>query len=368
MRLLHLSCLAIVCIGLSGAGVALGQAPDPAALLRGAAAARESIQSGYLEITHTVTPRIERNFETKFGSLLTFEFNGAKRTVTQTMDEFFVNAGADSNKVYALGREEAEKRGLGKTKRTTYRFGWDGEKLSNYFTGGVQANYRKVGQTMPNIYFDPRLLGIDIYHSFSGSIEQRLSLEQPRSTELIGEERVGGQPAWHIKVINRSGAEFHYWVVDREPFRVLRKRYVSPNESAILESQFDRGNDSPLPNVEVLRWYDKAGQLTKEVTMKVTKAELGKPVSEHVGTLRSLEVPPGTEVFDDNQSKLLGYWTGTEIAPTKRESLQKGIQAITDEPQGLKSYRWAWVAAGAMVVVGGLWLIRWKHRRSAVAT
>jgi hypothetical protein len=353
---------AILACGGVFADTAFGQNPDPLALLRGAAAARESVKSGRLEIAYrTVAPaNLARE------GTVTFEFAGDKRTVAQTTDLFFINPGA-SGKFDTVGdRAKAEKMGLGKTKRTTMKYGWDGQRLANYWSGSSQAGYHNTEGGTTSFSFDPRTLGINIYHSFSVGIEIGFGLVNPRSVALVGEERVGDRPAWRVKVINVNGAESHYWVEGRSPFRVLRRQYVASDESAVLESRYDSTSDSPLPSEEVTRWYGKGGRLISEFTMKVTKMELDRPVSDKVGTMASLDVPVGTEVYDQIAGKQLGYWNGDGISPSQKEAVQQGIQALTGEEQGQKRALWPWVTVSAALVVVGVGL--WRYGRGAWRT
>ena len=297
---------------------------------------------------------------------LTFEFKGETRTTIQSTKVFFVNSG-EGRKVDALGdRKEAEKRGLGKTVQTRISFGWDGKKLANYWSNSIQASYRNPATQLPDYYFDPRVLGIDLYYIFSSSIARCCGLEEPRSVDLVGEERIGDRKAWRIKVTNQGGSEFHYWVEGKSPFRVLRKKYPgSDGSSEVVDSHYDWSSDSPLPDLCVTKRFNSKNELTIEVTMKVTKAELNRPVSEKVGTLASLDVPPGTEVYGEVEQKRLGYWNGTDIADTKKEAEQQSLETITGEPQGRGHALWYWMAGVVAAIVSCFAVWRFRRRSPA---
>jgi hypothetical protein len=73
-------------------------------------------------------------------------------------------------------------------------------------------------------------------------------------------------------------------------------------------------------------------------------------------------VPPGIEVFDDKQGKIIGYWNGTGLSPTKREALQQTIQAVTGEAQGGGRSTWPWVVGATLLAFGGFGVAVWRYR------
>jgi hypothetical protein len=351
---------AVPCLHLFLAIPAIAQAPDPVALLRGAEAARRVIQSGELEFTVEETWQ-PRKPETK---TVFVKFDGPKRTIGVEADHF-VLAGtnkaegeANRNRFAALNydMDKAATVGAGRKEHWRTNQAYDGAQFCNYDESrNGNACYRKI-DVDGQMVFDPRTLGlVESYHTVL-DLSFFFSNSQAKNTALVGKEIIGSTPTWHVRY--DMSARYHFWIEDREPFRVHKAEYEGVGNaegfrSTIVSTFKDDG--SPLPFKVAMKSSIPNG-VEMEGVLTVRTAKLNVPVNPKVGTLDSLDLPVGVDVVDAIEQKYLGVWDGEKIVSKDKYEVDRvsqfGWQQIVSATGVLALF---------IVAIAYLW---WRHRRS----
>jgi hypothetical protein len=341
---------------------AAAQTPDPIALLRGAEGARRAIQSGEIEFTVDEAWGGQKPRTT----VVRVTFDGAKRTVRLERDEFIsaakTKAEVDVNKkrLAALNYDwdRAAAAGLGRKEHRRTSQAYDGSQFCWYRTGPhMNASYRKM-ENDGEMTFNPQTLGlVNLYHKVV-DLSYYFSNGQAKNIALMGKEFIGSTAAWHIQFDLAS--RFHFWIEDRQPFRVSKVECVGVGTSegyrSTITSTFQDGG-SPLPvRVEVKEMTPKGIEM--ESTLIVHSVKLNVPVDPNVGTLASLELPAGVDVLDTfADKKVLGVWEGDKIVPK-------------EDHKSRAAGRWParqqiFAGSGALtLLVGSIAFLWWRHRRS----
>jgi hypothetical protein len=321
-------CLFIAVLGLltfSAGGPA--QAPEPAALLRGAEQARRAIRSGILEFTceqihHSSGQATSRSARVKI------VFDGARRTVHQYQYEFSIAAepdgGPDHPKVQARVKQfdalandmdKGVAAGIGTKRYVRRSLAFDGARFCEYgTTPHCNAQYWDKRRAT-GVVFDPRLLGLAETHEMQEDLSFFFTNVDAKDVQVVSREQVNGIHAYHVQ-LDVGMSRWHYWIEDSEPFRVHKAEYRGIGKAAggvtTVISTFP-GSTALLPSRVEMRsaWNER---LLWESTYAVHDLVLNNPVSSNVGSLASLELPVGTSVIDTTTHKSLGAWDGEGLA------------------------------------------------------
>jgi hypothetical protein len=342
---------------------AVAQAPDPVALLRGAEAARQAIRSGEMEFT------VDESWEGRkpLTTVVKVAFDGAKRTVRVEQDVFALAGGtraemeANAKRYDALNldTDRAVAAGIGRREHRRISQAFDGARFCNYQAGpNIKAYYRNMeddGQMM----FVPQTLGlVDLYNAVD-DLSLFFSNKKAKDITLVGKEAIGNVATWHVRY--DVDTHYHLWIEDSEPFRVHKVECECVGKFAGYRSTVSsvfRADGSPLPvRVDVKQVSPKRTDL--ESTLIVHSAKFNEPVDPSVGTLASLQMPAGADVFDTfAEKKLLGRWDGEKIAdklPSPRRAA-----AASRWPDGQQIF----MGSGALtLLVGAVAYLWWRHQR-----
>jgi hypothetical protein len=352
---------AFACAYLFVALPTLAQGPDPVALLRGAEAARQAIHSGEIEFTIVQTWQTRKPVTAD----VRVTFDGTRRTIRLEQDEFTLagNTPAESEasgKRYAAVNYDMDKAaaiGAGRKEHWRTSQAYDGSQFCKYHAiPHGNASYRKM-EVDGEMTFNPQTLGlVEIYHLVL-DLSFFFSNSQAKNITLVGREFVGDVPTWHVRY--DAIARCHFWIEDREPFRVHNVEYEGIGKdvgyrTTIISTFKDDG--SPLP-ARVLVKKVTPSRTDLESTLTVSSAKLNMPVNPHVGTLASLELPEGVYVVDAIEHKSLGIWDGEKIVPSEEYQKRRSVSRRFGRQQILFGTAATGLFAGAIAY---LW---WRHRR-----
>src|SRR5262249_55196183 len=132
------------------------------------------------------------------------------------------DAGAASDKRLAAmnyDREAFVRAGLGKWENEEIRSMWDGSNFGQY-SKSMGASYRDDRKDTPDLVFDPRLLGLLPYYEMKQTVADCLPYRTAKSVALVGSEPIANRQTWHVCLTSPAGVERHFWIEDREGFRV----------------------------------------------------------------------------------------------------------------------------------------------------
>lgn len=344
-----------------------GESPDPIALLRGLEEARAAIRTGKLEMV--VTKHQLRPSEQKDDIDLTIVFDGDKRTSRQRQRALVVNASgpdgghAKRKQLVAMNedRDAFVRAGLGSWRDDHIRSGWDGSNFCQY-SETMGASYRSHKQGTPDLVFDPRLLGLLASYEMTKTLQDCLYYQKARSVTLVGSEEVGDHLTWHVLVTSAAGVERHFWIEDKEGFRLRKFMFKDSSVNKTIVSEYDaKAKAGVLPTLVTTQTLDKNDRVTRRVVVRVTKAELGAAVDPAVGTLVSLGLPVGEPVSDERIHQRLGYWDGEGLVSELRQATEIGQQRqVAAEQERTKRY-WRLGIIGSGLVALMVFLLRWRR-------
>jgi RNA polymerase sigma factor (sigma-70 family) len=316
--------------------------PDPVALLKRVAAARENIESGEMEflITHRDSRwvyMLTNNF------LLKVAFDGNKWRFEQIQPETVITPTpadwADTNKMAEIDRLELDgdmkalaRMGLVSHRVAHYRTISDG-KIIMKFDPPVEATVQGSNAEIGTFLFDPRIFGLTEVMFQGDTVANCLAFQNPKLVSLVGKEDVDGIPAWHINVQVATNWPFEFWIDAAHPTHVIKM--AEPARPGTVWSKFDPQNpDDPLP-IEV-NAEDHEGKSTNYIYETHTirrNSRYNVPIESKAFTLAGLEMPIGTSVVDVRIHRIIGYWNGKNLsenfprnAPSRQQNSVSTLQ------------------------------------------
>gem|GEM_PF-2067299 len=321
--------------------------PDPVALLKKVAAAREKIKSGEMEFIvaqHDYKWNIQTNY-----SLLKVVFDGEKRRFEQLQRESaYVSSDPNVTKLVDAKRLELNgdddalaQMGLIKFFDSHYRTIYDG-KIITQFDGRTDTNIRDPKGGISQYLFDPRTFGLADNLSLGSPIEDFFSYQTAQSVALIGKETVDNIPAWHIRVRVADTWRYEFWIDVNHPTHVIKQE--SPNVGTTILARFDERNpDDPIP-LEVNSVAHYGGDPRPwETRMIRANAQYNVPIDPKAFTLAGLEMPAGSAVNDNRISRRIGYWNGQNLsqnfprnAPRREDN---PVSIMENNPESLLSIK-----------------------------
>jgi hypothetical protein len=346
------------------------QQPDPAALLRGAEQARRAVESGIVEFTVEEVFRRRVPLTTK----VRLVFSGDLRTTRFERDEFeFADAARLGTsfdellkRMEALDHdmEKAQLAGLGTKRHRTTTWMFDGTQFCQYHAdAGMDASYREMGRDGEYV-FDPRMLGIVPLYRQTEGLSFAFSNPAAKNIKTIGKELIGSVAVWHVQY--DAVARCHFWIEDRDPFRVHRVEYeelLEPQNDyrTTIQSDFT-GIKGPLP----MKVHIKTGSPTEnelDSRLVVSVMRLDEPVDSDVGTLNSLGLPDGTQIIDTLSHKFVGVWNGEQPVAHEAYSEQKRDEA-SKAASNSRKYWGIGSVSGSLLLVCCLAYLYWRRNRN----
>jgi len=296
--------------------------PDPIALLKKVAQARQKITSGEMEM-EVAHYEFNRPFDGTNRIRLKAVFDGEKRRRFESFgrEYSYVLMGPDAGAVtdakqqeLRLDRDAAAQAGLLSPFESHHVVAYDGKVIMDYWETDAQreTTLHDPENGHGSYIFDPRCLGLWTWLTPDRTIENCLRYNDAKSVTLVGREFVEGVAAWHILVKSRFDESLDYWVDVARPQRLLKQAYG--RSTAI--SKFDAARpEDPIPTeVTILDFNGRPAPVT-ELRFLVRSARINVPVDPVSWTLAGLKMPVGTEVVDYRISRSIGYWDGTQLSP-----------------------------------------------------
>ncbi len=313
---------------------AYGADPDPRVLVQGMENSRLRISSGrieweviYLDKRHPKAGEDRKR--------LVVVFEGDKRRFDQYQRILWIDgtkpgAALANQKLEAMGRnsEAFVRAGLGEFKDVHICSAFDGAQYMQY-NKEMGAYVRDVTKGSADYAFDPRIMGLSVWYDLNTSVSSVIGLRDAKSVELVGSEVVGGHPTWHVCLVDKSDRERHFWIEDREGFRVRKCELRSKYQHMTSEPQYDeKGKDFPLPIQVITIVRDPAdNSLVSEVKFVQKSAKYGVAVDPKLWTLAGLGLPLGISVSDERISRSIGHWDGEGLTPQITDAIRKGESA-----------------------------------------
>jgi len=333
-------------ITITVANVNSGQ-PDPVALLKKIAIAREKIKSGEMEFIvaqHDYKWNIQTNY-----ILLKVVFDGEKRRFEQFQRESaYTSTNPETNKLVDAKRLELggdddalAQLGLIKFEDAHYRTFYDGRTITQ-FDGRADTSIRDPKGGISQYLFDPLTFGLADNLSIGSPVEDFFGYLHAQSISLIGKEMVENITAWHIRVQVAEDWRYEFWIDANHPTHVVKQE--SPNVGTTILAKFDEQNSSdPLPievNIEAHYGGDPRPWETRMIRMNT---RYNVPIDPRAFTLAGLEMPIGTSVNDDRIMRRIGYWTGSDLSenfPRNTPSRPRNVaSALENNVQSLENVR-----------------------------
>ena len=319
---------------LGGLGVALGllvhgvlpaadKLPDPVALLKKVAQARQRITTGELEME---VASYEFHLPLDGTNLIRLKavFDGEKHRRFESFERrYFVALNvADAPAVIGAKREELQLDRDGAVRaglltQVDWRdvMVYDGRFIMGYYASDGQRGRTiidSIEQRQGSYIFDPRCLGLWTWLTPDRTIENCLRYADAQSVTLVGREVLEGVATWHVFVKSRIGESLDYWIDVAKPERLIRQAYGR----STVTSKFDPEHpEDPIPiEVTILDFNGKTNPDLWERFVR-RSARFNTPVDPVSWTLAGLNMPIGTEVTDYNSNRGNGYWNGTGLSP-----------------------------------------------------
>ncbi len=232
------------------------------------------------------------------------------------------------------------------------RMFFDGSAVTKY-EGGNSAVIRDLDTGTSDYLFDPRLLGITTSYSWSETVSQAVPCQTAARLDLVGQEEIRGNLAWHVYGLMRAGWEFHFWIDDRNGFRVYRYSEQATNgDCASAESFYEHGSYPYLPSRIEGVASNAVGRLRYKRQILISNGEANVRIPATTWTLAGLRLPPETSVVDLRIQRRLGYWDGKRLVAEGSVAARPSVTA----PRLV-----VLIAMGALFVVPAVLL--WRVRR-----
>lgn len=328
------------------------QNPDPMALLQGVEQSRAAIQSGKVSLLFQTTIHVPR-MPVGDAVRVQIEFSGLRRTCVQEARVLVLSskgpkAEADYARVMAMADyESAIQAGLGKWETRTVYSAWDGKDFFQY-GAKLGASFRKHLAGTADYAFDPRQLGLLQSDAFTDTLENRLPHDSRSAPKYWGRETIAGCPCYHVSTRPNADIEYHYWIQPEKHFRVHRAEYRSTYRTDVVLSEYlDEG---VLPRRVVSKSHSPDQKLLRESTVEVQSAVTNCAVDADVGSLRSIDIPPGEPLSDERIGQRLGYWDGKEIVDDYRKSIEIG-QGREQARRAKRQWQWASVIGAGVILL-----------------
>lgn len=345
--------------------------PNPVALLRGAEQARLAVRTGDVEIAVVIERWLP--LPQKDNLHLHATFDGEKLTIRRrdralVIDDSDGQGEARYKQLLAMNndREAFVRAGLGRWEERVIYSAWDGTNLCQQSYSG-SASYLDHTKGNSELVFHPRLLGLDPYYQPGHTVSHFLRFDDESKVTLVAGEVINEISTWHVLVKPYPDVVIHYWIEDREGFRVHRCRLEDLSGFRVLDSYYDERSPGPIPSRVIDREYRKDGKVWRETRFEVTKAQFNKPGNPYVGTLASLDLKPGDEVSDERIGKRLGYWDGQGVTEDYTRAVQLGQARVSGETGEEGQPRWLYpllAALGLIVLSGVIYAVAARIRRT----
>ena len=324
--------LPLVVGGLMEPGIARADDPNPKALLRAVAAARNSVQSGkakieisYRNTTFARHPRPATRLEVSF--------DGVKRRSDQFCREGTYNPKIDDVEAKAHELDDDPDK-LAAAGLVTYydvciRSSWDGERLVQYRAREHEDVVYKDEKKGTGYYlFDPRTLGIVSYYGMTTTVDAAFEDRPIRAISLVGREEVAGHSTWHVLVVDKfpgGTIERHHWVEDAPGYPVWKTEEVVGGRKTIVTASYrDPVAENPIPVLVMTSQRTPNGDQFGLTTLTVEQTEWNVPVDPATWNLATMGIPPATPVIDERLMKRVGYFDGEGLRDDFTEALRIG--------------------------------------------
>lgn len=303
------------------------RSPDPVALLKGVAAAREVIKSGEMEFLitgHYYNPSVPGGYLRTNNFFLKAAFDGKKLRFEQIQRDTVITPTpadwANSNKMAEIDRMDPAtlaRLGLVSYQEEHDRTIYDGKAIM-VFGQWPYATIQSSNADIGTILFDPRTFGLRQDMLPGVNVAGCLAFQNPKLVSLIGKEDMDGIPAWHIKVPVTTNCLFQFWIDVAHPTHVIKKTVQSnlPKVLAVEWSKYNPQNPGdPIP-IEVDA-EDHQGNNTNYVDETHTvrrNSRYNVLIEPKAFTLAGLDMPVGTRMRDMRLHRWIGYWSGKNIS------------------------------------------------------
>lgn len=267
----------------------LSNSPDPVLILKAVEANREQIPPSYIKI--------------KYESLNSFAHN------INYYDIYF----------------DKELRYFYKSNANDMvRILYNGSEVLQYFSDTIYI--RSLSQSSSYPLFDPRILGISLLF-WQSTLKTSLRYDKScfingvpyLSVELIGQDQINGNDIWHIAVKTKKDLsspenEFHFWVDQKNNFRVYKYEEYLPNVHHItITSQYNEYIYKYLPSLVEAKCTLPDGKIKWSDKIEIVEAKTFVNIPSTTWTVSGLNPKKGAEVVDLRIQKGIGYWNGKKI-------------------------------------------------------
>jgi hypothetical protein len=189
---------------------------------------------------------------------------------------------------------------------------YDGTTLVHFQEqDGRHGTVTIVDPARPNLSapaFDPRVLGLTPFLSFSSTVENSLRPARARDPRLIGREVIDARECWHIAVEVEKWDTLDFWLDAAQPTRVRQMRVGSRE---IVVSRYDgAAADDALPTEIVATSFRNGTPWFETRTLRRHTTLPAAPFDNSTWTLAGLALPVGTPVNDNRIHCRIGYWDG----------------------------------------------------------
>jgi hypothetical protein len=296
-----------------------GARPKALDLLHGVERARMKVKSGRLKID------IEGRYDGRRSVRrvqLQARFSGAKRWFEQFQRELVLNGTgreADENmkklKEMRFDEEKFVKAGFGKFRNAEIRSIVKDSTLLKY-SKGSGATINDISKGSSNYNFDPRVLGISVWHGVNDSVTRDLGYAGAKSTKVLGREKVNGHQTWKVQVVDKYNQQRTFWIENTEGFPVHRSEFRANHQRRRVTAHYSKkGKAWPLPERLVIESYQYGhpDKISQKSTFKITEVALGGHVDDALFGYAGLRMRVGTPVADIRIKRRIGYWDGTRI-------------------------------------------------------
>lgn len=213
------------------------------------------------------------------------------------------------------------------------------------------------GYERGDIAFDPRLLGMAEILTCRLRVEQCLWYDDFVTLRTEGLEDVDDVMAWKVVASRNAEETSTYWV--EEPSFRLRKRVIAgPYGVTTITSRFDGVPDgSPFPSLIEARFESPHGH-GKVTTIEVSQFDLEAEIPDDRFTLASMDLPLNTAISDYRISRVVGFWDGAGISPTRVHDADE--RPVPEKSEEKQQYTFIVIGVNVLVLLG---IIVWSYLR-----
>ncbi len=200
--------------------------------------------------------------------------------------------------------------------------------------------------------FDPRVLGLSGFYSFSDTLEQCLGVQDPKDMLAMTSTEFNGEKVWHIRFVDKFRQARQYWIQTVAPFRVYKSVYQTELTEFETTSKF-----SSAPAIE---WLPATIQTTvrdrksraEKYTRIVDISDVVSPagLADSTFDISGLGMAVNTPVADIRIKQRIGYWDGAKLSA----DLVEVRPTIPVKPKSTGSRLWVLIVIACVSLAVGI--------------